>query len=112
METVAIHSIDDYLRAMRTSFVPSAAGDRSIVLQYDFTGREQGACHAVIAAGTITVARGPHPAPTAIVHTDFDLWLRIISHDVDGLIAYQDGLYTVEGDFLALMDSDVWFTRP
>lgn len=111
METVAIRSIDDYLRAMRTSFVPAAASDRSMVLQYDFTGREQGVCHAVIAAGTITVARGAHPAPTAVVHTDFDLWLQIISHDVDGLIAYQDGLYTVEGDFLALMDSDVWFAR-
>jgi hypothetical protein len=39
------------------------------------------------------------------------LWLRVITHDVDGLIAYQDGLYVVEGDFLALMDSDLWFER-
>ena len=111
METVAIRSIDDYLRAMQMSFVPAAAGDRSAVLQYDFTGREQGVCHAVIAAGAITVAHGPHPSPTAVVHADFDLWLKIVAHDVDGLIAYQDGLYTVEGDFLALMDSDVWFAR-
>ena len=64
---MAIRSIDDSLRAMRTSFVPAAAGDRSMVLQYDFTGREEGVCHAVIAAGTITVAHGAHPAPTAVV---------------------------------------------
>lgn len=109
---MAIRSIDDYLRAMQASFAPAAAGDRSMVLQYDFTGREQGVCHAVIAAGTIMVARGAHPAPTAVVHADFDLWMRIISHDIDGLIAYQDGMYTIEGDYLALMDSDVWFARP
>lgn len=108
---MAIRSIDDYLRALTTSFVPTAAGDRSIVLQYQFTGREQGMCHAVIAAGQIQVAHGPHPSPTVVVRSDFDLWLRVITHDVDGLIAYQDGLYTVEGDFLALMDSDLWFER-
>ncbi len=108
---MAIRSIDDYLRAVQASFLPEAASGRSAVLQYDFTGREEGVCHAVISAGAITVGRGAHPAPTAIVHADFDLWMRIIAHDVDGLIANQDGYYTVEGDFLTLMDSDVWFTR-
>ena len=108
---MAIRSIDDYLRALTTSFLPAAAGDRSVVLQYVFSGREQGVCHAVIAAGAIAVARGPHPSPTVIVTTDFDLWLHVITHEVDGLIAYQDGLYTAEGDFLALMDSALWFER-
>ena len=108
---MAIRSIDEYLRAMQASFLPEVAGGRSAVLQYDFTGWEEGVCHAVIAAGAITVTRGPHPAPTAVVHADFDLWMHIIAHDIDGLIAYQDGRYTVEGDFLTLMDSDVWFTR-
>lgn len=111
MDAVAIRTIDEYLDAIKSSFAPAAAGDRSVVLQYEFTGREQGICHAVIAAGAIRVAREPHPSPTAIVKSDFDLWLRVISHDVDGLIAYQERQYTVEGDFLALMDSDLWFTR-
>ncbi len=111
MDAVAIRTIDDYLLAMKTGFEPTAAGDRSLVLQYEFSGREQGICHAVIAAGEIQVARGQHPAPSVAVRADFDLWVRIIAHDIDGLIAYQDGLYIVEGDYLALMDSDLWFTR-
>ena len=111
MDAVAIQTIDDYLLAMKTSFEPTAAGDRSLVLQYEFSGREQGVCHAVIAAGAIQTARGPHPTPSVVVRADFDLWIRIIAHDIDGLIAYQDGLYAVEGDYLALMDSDLWFTR-
>lgn len=111
MDDVAIRSIDDYLHALKSSFLPAAAGDRSVVLQYEFTGSDTGVCHAVIAAGDIQVARGPHPSPSVIVRSDFDLWMRIIRHDVDGLMAYQEGLYAVEGDFLALMDSDVWFAR-
>jgi len=112
MDAVAIRTIDDYLLAMKTSFEPTAAGNRSLVLQYVFSGREQGICHAAIAAGEIQVARGPHPAPSVVVRADFDLWVRVIAHDIDGLIAYQDGLYAVEGDYLALMDSDLWFSRP
>lgn len=108
---MAIRSIDDYLQALKSSFMPAAAGDRSAVLQYEFTGGDTGVCHAVIAAGDIQVARGPHPSPSVTVRSDFDLWMRIIRHDVDGLMAYQEGLYAVEGDFLALMDSDLWFAR-
>ena len=108
---MAICSIDDYLSALKASFIPAAAGDRSMVLQYEFTGRAQGVCHAVIAGGAIEVARGPHPSPTVVVRTDFDLWLRIVTHDIDGLMAYQDGLYSVEGDMIDLMDADLWFAR-
>jgi hypothetical protein len=111
MDAVAIRTIDDYLHAMQTSFDPAAAGGRSLVLQYDFSGREQGICHAAIAAGEIHVARGPHQSPSVVVRVDFDLWLRVIAHDIDGLIAYQEGLYIVDGDYLALMDSDLWFSR-
>lgn len=108
---MAIRSIDEYLHALESGFLPAAAGGRSLVLQYEFTGSQQGVCHAVIAAGAIQVAHGPHPAPSVVVHSDFDLWMRIIRHDIDGLMAYQDGLYSVEGDSLALMDSDLWFER-
>jgi hypothetical protein len=45
------------------------------------------------------------------VHADFDLWLRVISHDIDGLMAFQEGLFTVDGDVITLMESDLWF-RP
>ena len=108
---MTIHTIDDYIRALKTSFLPAAAGNRSVVLQYEFSGRERGVCHAVIAAGDIQVGRGPHPSPTAVVKADFDLWLRVISYDLDGLLAYQEGLYAVEGDYLTLMDADLWFSR-
>jgi putative sterol carrier protein len=111
MVAMPIRSIDDYLRLMRESFLPAAAANRSMVLQYDFSGDICGVCHAVIAAGQIQTAHGPHPKPTSVVHADFNLWLHVIAHEIDPLIAYQDGLFTVEGDGLALMDSDLWFAH-
>jgi hypothetical protein len=82
-----------------------------VVIQYEVTGRQSGICHAVIADGTLTVAEGAHPEPTAVVMVDFDLWLAILAYQVDGLLAYQEGRYTARGDFETLMDSNVWFVR-
>jgi hypothetical protein len=106
-----ITTIDEYMDAMRQTFVPERARAAHVVLQYHFTGRECGACYAVIADGTIAVARGTHPAPTATVTVDFDLWLRILVYQIDGLLAYQEGRYTITGDIETLMISDTWFKR-
>lgn len=108
---MAICSIEDYLRVLKANFNADVAGNQSRVLQYEFSGRIQGVAHAAIEGGEIHVGQGPHPTPTVVVHADFDLWLQVISHDLDGLMAYQEGLFTVDGDVITLMDSDLWF-RP
>lgn len=108
---VPIRTIEDYLRAMETSFAPERARGQQAILQYTFSGREAGTCHAVITDGTIRVAVGPHPAPTVEVHADFDLWMEILAYRVDGLMAYQKGRYTIVGDPALLIDSNAWFVR-
>lgn len=108
----AISDLHGYMDALRASFNAERAGGRSLILQYCFTGAESGACYAVITNGALTtVAAGRHPSPTATVTTDFDLWLRVISYQLDPLLAYQEGLYAVEGDVEALIESDAMFTR-
>lgn len=104
-------TIADYLRGMETTFSAEKAGAACAVLQYEFTGRVEGICHAIIEGGAIRTALGAHPSPTAAVRVDFDLWLRILSHDVDGLIAWQEGQYQISGDPFTLMDADTWFMR-
>lgn len=106
-----ITTIDDYLKAMQASFVPENARGAHAVLQYQFTGRQTGACHAIVEDGTLRVARGTHPAPTATVTVDFDLWMRILAYEVDGLLAAEDGAYQAEGDLETLIESDTWFRR-
>ena len=104
-------TIEGYLRTMEDTFSAARAQGRCAVLQYHFTGSQEGACYAMIEDGALRVARGTHPAPTAAVSADFDLWMRILAYEEDGLLAYQDGKYTVTGDVETLMDSDAWFVR-
>ena len=104
-------TIDGYLRSMRQTFVPVRARGKYVVLQYVFSGSQTGTCHAVIDDGCLSVAFGEHPAPTATVYCDFDFFMRIVAYDEDGLLAYEDGKYRVEGDLVALMESDAWFDR-
>ncbi|MBF6592767.1 MAG: hypothetical protein IVW57_19825 [Ktedonobacterales bacterium] len=106
-----IQTIEHYMAAMRMTFSPERAQGQRAVLQYAFTGRESGTCHAIVADGTLEVAVGPHATPTVAVHVDFDLWMAILAHEVDGLIAYQEGQYTVGGDLVVLLDSNAWFVR-
>jgi putative sterol carrier protein len=110
-EAMAITTIDEYLAAMQAAFVPERARGAHAVLQYHFTGSQTGACYAAIEGGALQVARGTHPAPNATVTIDFDLWMRILAYEVDGLLAAEDGLYTASGDLETLMISDTWFRR-
>lgn len=100
-----------YVAAMRATFDPAAASGRSLTIQYTFTGRVSGVCHARIVNGALAADLGPAPAPDVAITADFDLWRRILAHQVDGLIAWQEDQYIVTGDFEALMDSDLWFRR-
>ena len=104
-------TIDDYMGMLRGSFQPDRARHAHAVIQYEFSGRQAGVCHAVVDAGALQVACGPHPQPTATVRTDFDLWLRIVSYEEDALLLYQDGAYNIDGDVEALMVADSWFKR-
>lgn len=105
-------TIEAYLRTMQATFSPERARGRHAVLQYYFTGSQEGACYAVVEDGTLRVGQGEHPAPTAAISADFDLWMRILAYEEDGLLSYQDGKYTVTGDVETLMESDAWFVRP
>lgn len=105
-------TIAEYLRGLEETFSPPRAAGRRAVLQYVFSGSQSGVCHAVIEGGAIRVAAGPHPAPTATVETDFDLWMRVMAYQEDALLAYQAGRFRVVGDGDLLMEADSWFPRP
>ncbi len=107
----AIQDLPGYMDAMRASFDSARAGGRNVSFQYNFTGAVSGSCYAIIADGAIQVAEGRHAAPNATVTSDFDLWLRIITYHLDMLMAYQEGMFTIEGDVESVLESDAWFRR-
>jgi putative sterol carrier protein len=108
---MAIATLEDYQRAMQAAFVPERARGKRAILQYVFSGSVSGACYAVVEDGTLQVAGGTHPSPTATVETDFDLWLEVVAYHIDGLMAYQEGRFRVIGNIETLMEADTWFAR-
>jgi hypothetical protein len=105
-------TIESYLRSMERTFACERARGKRAILQYTFTGSQHGVCHAIVENGTLCVGMGPHNNPTVGVTADFDLWMRVTSYEVDGLLAYQEHLFEVEGDIETLLESDSWFVRP
>lgn len=103
--------LEGYMAALRASFDAQRADQRRVTVQYTFTGAVSGACYAVIADGALCVAEGRHAAPTVAVTADFDLWRRIVTYEIEPLMAYQEGLYAVEGDLEALIEADNLFRR-
>lgn len=106
-----ISNLQGYMDALKSSFDVECACSRPITVQYRFTGAVNGACHAVMANGALTVAEGIHPSPTVSVTSDFDLWTRIVTYEIEPLMAWQDGLYQIEGDIEALIELDACFRR-
>ncbi len=106
-----ISDLQGYMAALKASFDAERVCPRPITIQYRFTGAVNGACYAVMANGALAVAEGIHPAPTVSVTTDFDLWNRIVTYEIDPLMAWQDGLYQAEGDLEALIEIDAYFRR-
>lgn len=103
--------LDGYLAALRAAFDPRAAAGRSATIQYHFTGRVAGDCYARVEHGALTVALGAAPSPDVAVTVDFDLWRHILAHQVDGLMAWQEGRFSATGAIEILMESDLWFRR-
>lgn len=111
MPMLKVHDIPEFLQAARESFLPERAQGRSLALQYIFTGSAPGECYLLIEDGALTTGEGRHPAPGVTVRVDFVTWQRIVTYELDPLLAGQQGLFSVEGDVLALMESDQWFKR-
>lgn len=108
---MASTTIDEYVVAVRERFLPQRAAGKRGVFQYEFTGSESGIIHFVVEDGSIVVEREAHPSPDVTVRADFSTWIRIVTYELDPLIAGQEGLFTVSGDPLLLMESDTWFAR-
>jgi putative sterol carrier protein len=102
-------TIEEYLRRLERAFLPERAAGRSAIFQYEFSGRCVGTCHVVIHNGMLRAAMGPHLTPSAVIESDFDLWLRLVTYEEEPLLAYQRGAYKVSGDLELLMEADTWF---
>ena len=77
-------SIDTFLLLMSSGFNPDSAVNTRAVLQFNFTGEVEGACHFVIDDGKISAQDGPVANPDLIVDSPFEVWMDVVTGKADG----------------------------
>lgn len=96
-------SVETFMMILSLGFNPVGAGDTRAVLQFNFSGDVQGACHFRIENGTIRATQGRAERPDVAIDTPFDLWMDILTGKADGQQMFMAQKYKVKGDLSLLM---------
>jgi putative sterol carrier protein len=75
-----------------------SVGDRTAILQFNFSGDSEASCYFTIKSGNISASIGQCEKPDITIKTPFELWADIMTKKVDGQQMFMEQKYTVEGD--------------
>ncbi len=95
---------------MSTGFNPKGAGDTKAILQFDFTGSVEGACHFILSNGTFKTREGKSENPDLTIKSPFDVWMDVVTDKADGAEMFLEGKYQVEGN-AEFLDMKKFFGR-
>ena len=96
-------SVETFMMILPLGFNPAGAGDMKSVIQFNFSGDVQGACHFLIENGTISAIQGSAESPALTIDSPFDVWMDIMTGKADGQQMFMSQGYTVKGDLNLLM---------
>lgn len=96
-------SIAEFRKLMLFGFMPGAAGDLRAVLQFTFTGSQEGSCFFTIENGEIRAHDGTADSPDLTIESDFGLWTDIMGRKLDGTQMFSEKRYKAHGDHGILM---------
>lgn len=105
-------SFRDLIERMAATFDPQAAGNLVATIQLQATGKEPGNYFLRIENGKCTFHEGVADSPTATIHTPSEVWIAIISGEMNAALAYLGGKFRVEGDKGLLLKMQDLFKRP
>lgn len=96
-------SIETYLAILRYGFNPKNAKDTTAIIQFEFSGEAEGACHIAIENGKIRTSSEKAENPDVTIRTPFEVWMDILTRKADGQQMFMEERYKVEGDVSLLM---------
>lgn len=95
-------SLESFMALFPLGLNADAAGDRTVILQFKFSGQVADSCYFRIAKDGIDSRQGPHETPDLTIETPFTVWMDIMTGKADGQQAFMAQTYQVTGD-LSLM---------
>ncbi|MBN2437548.1 MAG: NAD(P)H-dependent oxidoreductase [Deltaproteobacteria bacterium] len=95
-------SLDSFMFIFPFGVNTRAAGDRTVVLQFKFSGEVEDSCCFTIEKGVVRVKQGTCEKADITIETPFHLWMDIMTRKADGGKMLMEQRYKVHGD-LTLM---------
>lgn len=92
-------SLDSFMQIFRMGLNSEAAGKRTIILQFNFSGQVEDSCYFSIEVGSIDASRGRSQHPDLTIEAPFDVWMDIMTRKADGQQMFMEQKYKVTGDF-------------
>ena len=97
-----------YFATMATQYNPNAFPGMKIIIQFEF---ETDSYYLLIDEKKCTAFAGSYPKPTLKIKSPEEIWMKIISGELNGAKSFMDGLYTIEGDMNILLNLNRLFTN-
>ncbi|MEW6266920.1 MAG: NAD(P)H-dependent oxidoreductase [Thermodesulfobacteriota bacterium] len=97
------NDLESFLLIMSLGFNPAKAGDAKAIIQFNFSGQVQGACHFRIENGSIQPGQEAAERPDLIIETPFEVWADIMTGKADGQRMFLEQKYKIDGDLNLLL---------
>ena len=95
-------SLESFMLLFPFGLNSEAAGERSVYLQFDFSGKITDSCYFRIENSSVEAKEGSTDNPDITIETSFEQWMDIMTGKADGQQMFMEQKYKVEGD-LSLM---------
>jgi multimeric flavodoxin WrbA len=96
-------SLEDFIFMFPFGLNAKAAGNRKVVLQFNFSGDVDDSCYFTIERGKVSGSPGAADRPDLIIETPFNVWMDIMTRKADGSKMFMEQKYKVHGDLGLMM---------
>jgi len=91
-------SLESFMILFPSGINAEAVGDRTVILQFKFSGELEGSCHFVMEKGNVGSRMGTSENRDLTIETPFGVWMDIMTGKADGQQMFMEQKYKVEGD--------------
>ncbi|UCH20640.1 MAG: NAD(P)H-dependent oxidoreductase [Deltaproteobacteria bacterium] len=97
------NSIKDFMILLPLGLNIEAAGKKTVILQFKFSGDLKDSCYFVIENGNVDAKEGTQENPDITIETPFELWMDIITGKADGQQMFREQKYKVNGNLVLMI---------
>lgn len=96
-------SLENFMLLFPFGLNSEAAGDRKVILQFNFSGQVEDSCYFTIEIGNIDAKKGIRENPDLTIETPFNVWMDIMTRKADGQQMLMEQKYKINGDISLML---------